>query len=109
MGQGVVWFSFKAICHDPRGTQDYIEIARQFQTVIISDLPIFTEVKDNLALRFISLVDEFYDHRVNLILSAEEKIENIYQGIKLHSEFKRTRSRLVEMQSLEYLGLAHLS
>ena len=109
LGQGVVWFAFKDICHNPRGTQDYIEIARQFQTVIISDLPIFTEDENNLARRFISLVDEFYDHRVNLILSAEENIENIYQGKKLHSEFKRTISRLIEMQSLEYLGLAHLS
>ena len=109
LGQGVVWFAFKDICHNPRGTQDYIEIARQFQTVIISDLPIFTEDENNLARRFISLVDEFYDHRVNLILSAEENIENIYQGKKLHSEFKRTTSRLIEMQSLEYLGLAHLS
>ena len=109
LGQGVVWFAFKDICHNPRGTQDYIEIARQFQTVIISDLPIFTEDENNLTRRFISLVDEFYDHRVNLILSAEENIENIYQGKKLHSEFKRTTSRLIEMQSLEYLGLAHLS
>ncbi len=109
LGQGVVWFAFKDICHNPRGTQDYIEIARQFQTVIISDLPIFTEDENNLARRFISLVDEFYDHKVNLILSAEENIENIYKGKKLHSEFKRTTSRLIEMQSLEYLGLAHLS
>ncbi len=109
LGQGIVWFAFKDICQNPRGTLDYIEIARQFQTVIISDLPIFTEDKDNLARRFISLVDEFYDHKVNLILSAEENIENIYKGIKLHSEFKRTASRLIEMQSLEYLGLAHLS
>ena len=79
-----------------------------FQTVLISNVPIFTEKKEDAARRFISLVDEFYDHNVKLILSAEARILELYQGDRLTFEFERTASRLQEMQSREYLANQHL-
>jgi cell division protein ZapE len=106
-GDGVAWFDFPEICDGPRSQNDYIEIAMQFQTVLISNLPQFTASNENAARRFISLVDEFYDHSVKLIISAEVPILEIYQGERLKFEFQRTESRLQEMQSNEYLGREH--
>ena len=106
-GDGVVWFDFPDICDGPRSQNDYIEIAMSYQTVLVSNLPCFTEKSENAARRFISLVDEFYDHNVKLIISAESPILEIYQGERLKFEFQRTESRLQEMQSNEYLGREH--
>ena len=106
-GDGVVWFDFSEICEGPRSQNDYIEIAMLYQTVLVSNLPRFTEQSENAARRFISLVDEFYDHSVKLIISAESPILDIYQGERLKFEFQRTESRLQEMQSNEYLGREH--
>jgi len=106
-GDGVVWFDFPEICEGPRSQNDYIEIAMLYQTVLVSNLPRFTEQSENAARRFISLVDEFYDHSVKLIISAESPILDIYQGERLKFEFRRTESRLQEMQSNEYLGREH--
>lgn len=106
-GDGVAWFDFPEICDGPRSQNDYIEIAMQFQTVLISNLPQFFVSNENAARRFISLVDEFYDHSVKLIVSAEVPILEIYQGERLKFEFQRTESRLQEMQSNEYLGREH--
>jgi len=102
----VAWFDFKEICDGPRSVSDYIYIARMFNTVLISHVPIF-ENKDDQARRFINLVDEFYDRNVKLILSAEETPQNLYRGTRLIDEFKRTASRLTEMQSHEYLAKQH--
>ena len=107
-GDGVVWFDFSEICEGPRSQNDYIEVATMFQTVLISNVPVFTEKKEDAARRFISLVDEFYDHNVKLILSAEARILELYQGERLTFEFERTASRLQEMQSREYLANQHL-
>ncbi|HEX2140352.1 MAG TPA: cell division protein ZapE [Woeseiaceae bacterium] len=107
--KGVAWFDFAELCGGPRSAVDYIEIARRYQTVILSGVPVLTADDENAARRFISLVDEFYDRRVKLIMSAAEKIESIYQGNKLSFEFQRTLSRLLEMQSPDYLHAAHLS
>lgn len=104
---GVVWFEFPEICEGPRSQDDYIELARCFQSVLVANVPQFTASSENEARRFIALVDEFYDRRVKLILSAETAIENLYAGRKLISEFQRTESRLREMQSHEYLAAAH--
>ena len=104
----VVWFDFDAICDGPRSQNDYIEIAEQFSSVLISAVPCFGLGKEDQARRFISLVDEFYDRKVKLILSAETSIKNLYQGRRLQFEFERTQSRLLEMQSDEYLGMQHL-
>jgi len=107
-GDGVVWFDFPAICEGPRSQNDYIEIAMMFQTVLISNVPRFDSRKEDAARRFISLVDEFYDHNVKLVLSAEVAVSELYAGDRLVFEFQRTESRLQEMQSKEYLGYEHL-
>jgi len=108
LAEGVVWFDFEALCDGPRGPEDYIQIARDFQTVIVSGVPRLDENRENAARRFVALVDEFYDRRVNLIVSAAEPISRVYAGSRLQREFERTRSRLLEMQSLEYLAAGHL-
>ena len=107
--KGVAWFDFSEVCDGPRSQNDYIEIARWFQTVIVSDVPILTTDLENSARRFIAMVDEFYDRRVKLILSAETGLEELYQGKKLEFEFRRTESRLSEMQSADYLHKAHIA
>lgn len=105
---GVVWFNFRAICDGPRGTNDYIEIARCFHTVLISNLPVMDWQMENQARRLINLVDEFYDRGVKLILSAAAPPLELYRGERLKFEFQRTVSRLQEMQSHEYLERPHL-
>ena len=106
-GDGVVWFEFKELCEGPRSQNDYIELATLFQTVLVSNVPQFTLAKEDAARRFISLVDEFYDHNVKLILSAAAPVLELYQGSRLRFEFQRTESRLQEMQSAEYLAREH--
>jgi len=107
--KGVAWFRFEDICDGPRSQADYIEIARWYPSVIISGVPRFDAQHDDQARRFISLVDEFYDRRVKLILSAETGVNELYAGTRLSFEFDRTTSRLIEMQSTEYLALPHLA
>ncbi len=106
-GDGVAWFDFAEICEGPRSQNDYIELAMVFQTVLIGNVPQFSVQREDAARRFISLVDEFYDHNVKLILSAAVPITALYQGEKLRFEFRRTESRLQEMQSVEYLAREH--
>ena len=106
-GEGTIWFDFDQICDGPRSQNDYIEISRLYQSVVISRVPRFTPLLENQARRFIALVDEFYDRSVKLVLSAETSIEDLYAGERLKFEFERTRSRLQEMQSDEYLHAPH--
>jgi cell division protein ZapE len=105
--ENVIWFEFEAICEGPRSQNDYIEIAREYQSVIVSQVPVLTAQRENAARRFIALVDELYDRHVNLILSAAAPPERLYQGDRLGFEFQRTISRLTEMQSEEYLASEH--
>jgi cell division protein ZapE len=105
---GVIWFGFAEICDGPRSQTDYIEISRLYHTVLISNVPQFTPLHENQARRFIALVDEFYDRRVKLIVSAAVPVEALYAGVRLRFEFQRTQSRLQEMQSHDYLALSHL-
>lgn len=105
--ENVIWFEFEAICEGPRSQNDYIEIAREYQSVIVSQVPVLTAERENAARRFIALVDELYDRHVNLILSAAVGPEGLYQGDRLGFEFQRTVSRLTEMQSEEYLAREH--
>ena len=108
-GEGVIWFSFAQICQTERSQNDYIEISRCYQTVMVSEIPQL-ESKDDAAMRrFISLVDEFYERHVNLMLTADVELEELYTGQRLAFEFKRTLSRLLEMQSHDYLALEHLA
>jgi cell division protein ZapE len=104
---GVIWFDFRAICDGPRSQDDYIEISHLYQTVLVSDVPRFDTTLENQARRFIALVDEFYDRRVKLILSAAVPATELYRGERLKHDFLRTQSRLVEMQSHDYLAEAH--
>ncbi len=107
-GDGVVWFDFKALCDGPRGPADYIEIARQFQTVLISGIPVMGDIENDMAKRFITLVDEFYDRNVKLIITAEAEPEALYSGKRLAEQFQRTISRLEEMRTHDYLAKQHL-
>ena len=109
VARGIAWFEFDAICDGPRSQADYIELARWYPSVIISGVPQFDASREDQARRFISLVDEFYDRRVKLVLSAEVALDALYRGERLAFEFERTTSRLIEMQSSEYLALPHLA
>lgn len=99
----IAWFEFETICSTPRAAQDYIELAQQFNTIIISDIPIMDEYSDDKTRRFIYLIDELYDRNVKLIASAFAEPERLYQGNMLKFAFHRTSSRLNEMRSHQYL------
>jgi cell division protein ZapE len=103
----VTWFDFQALCAGARSQDDYIEIAREFQSVIVSDVPLLDALHEDEARRFIALVDELYDRKVNLIVSAQAPPEALYRGERLHGLFARTVSRLTQMQSAEYLAREH--
>lgn len=105
--EDVVWFEFVELCDGPRSQNDYIELAREYHTVILSNVPALGRNKDDQARRFVNLVDEFYDRNVKLIISAERPLAELYSTGKLDFEFQRTISRLLEMQSHEYLGRPH--
>ena len=102
-----IWFNFTAICGGPRSQDDYIEIAREYQSVIVADVPVLDALHDNEARRFIALVDELYDRSVNLIVSAAAPPPALYRGERLSFPFERTVSRLIEMQSEDYLARQH--
>lgn len=103
----IVWFEFSELCDGPRSQNDYIEIARLYHAVLLSNVPVLGGSKDDQARRFINLVDEFYDRNVKLIVSAEASIVELYSGGRLSFEFERTQSRLLEMQSHDYLARPH--
>jgi cell division protein ZapE len=103
----ILWFDFAALCEGPRAVADYIVLAKTGPTVIVSNVPQFTIYSEDAAKRFVQLVDEFYDHHVKLVLSAAAPITALYDGERLRAEFGRTESRLIEMQSEEYLALPH--
>ena len=104
---GVVWFDFKTLCGGPRSQNDYLEIATQFHTVLLSDVPYMPVRMASEARRFTWLIDVLYDRRVKLILSAAVPAEMLYTEGPLLHEFPRTVSRLNEMQSMEFLASEH--
>ncbi len=104
---GVVWFDFKTLCGGPRSQNDYLEIATQFHTVLLSDVPFMPVNMASPARRFTWLIDVLYDRRVKIILSAAVAPEQLYTEGPLVHEFPRTVSRLNEMQSQEFLSLEH--
>jgi cell division protein ZapE len=103
----VVWFDFGELCDGPRSQNDYIELARIYHAVLLSNVPQLGAGRDDAARRFINLVDEFYDRNVKLVISAEKPVTELYQGSRLAFEFQRTVSRLQEMQSHDYLAREH--
>lgn len=106
-GKSIAWFDFSALCEGPRGPSDYIEIAQEFNTVLLGGIPAFDRTNEDAARRFVNLIDELYDRHVNLVCTASTSPIELYTGTRLQGAFERTASRLIEMQSAEYLGTAH--
>ncbi len=105
--EDVLWCDFRELCMKPRSPADFIEIANIYNTVLVSDVPHLDDLLSEGTRRFIYLVDEFYDRGVKLLLTSADSIIEIYEGEKLAFEIERTRSRLLEMQSDEYLQAEH--
>ncbi|WP_394204392.1 cell division protein ZapE [Shewanella waksmanii] len=108
--QGVLLIDFRALCDGPRSQRDYMELACEYHTVLLSNVEQMGEqlTGDDIARRFLAMVDEFYERNVKLIISAAVDLEEIYTEGLLTFEFRRCRSRLTEMQSHDYLALEHL-
>ncbi len=104
---GVVWFDFRELCVKPRSQNDFLELATQFHTMLLSDVPQMQVRHASEARRFTWLVDVLYDRRVKLLMSAQVAPEQLYAEGPMAHEFPRTVSRLREMQSAEYLALGH--
>jgi len=105
--KGMAWFDFAALCEGPRAAGDYIEIAREFHTVLLGGVPVMDATVDDAARRFVTLVDELYDRHVNLVCTADAAPPALYAGERLAGAFERTASRLIEMRSAEYLAQEH--
>jgi cell division protein ZapE len=103
---GIIWFDFATLCGGPRSQNDYLEIASRFHTVVLSSIPVMSASHSSEARRFTWLVDVFYDHKVKLLMSAEAPPEELYTQGVLSNEFHRTVSRIIEMQSREYMQSA---
>ena len=103
---GVIWFDFATLCGGPRSQNDYLELASRFHTVILSGVPRMSAAMSSEARRFTWLIDVFYDHKVKLIMSAEVEPEELYTQGAMANEFHRTVSRIIEMQSREYMDSA---
>ena len=104
----MVWFDFRELCATYRSANDYIEIAKMCHTVFISDIHCMTEAHDDVAKRFIHLIDALYDHQVKLVATAEDTPTALYSGNRLAFAFERTISRLTEMGMQRYLSLPHI-
>ncbi len=102
------WFDFATLCEGPRSQRDYLELARSFPVLLLSGVPALTAEAGNSARRFTWLVDILYDHRVKLVISAAVVPEALYRAGPNQREFARTVSRLIEMQSRDYMALPHV-
>ena len=109
IGKDVVWIEFSVLCETPRSSLDYIELSNIFDIVLVSNIPRLTDAKSEATRRFIALIDELYDRRIKVLLSAASPITELYTGQKFAFEFERTESRIVEMQSQKYLTKSSLS
>ena len=105
--RGVAWFSFAELCEQPRGAEDYIGIAGRYHTVILDGVPKLPESKRNEAKRFMTLIDALYEHKVNIVMAADAAPQDLYREGTHAFEFERTVSRLMEMQSAEYMDSPH--
>lgn len=103
LSRSIIWMDFKIICGNGRSQLDYIELATIFDTIFISGITIMTNKHEDQARRFIALIDELYDRKINIIVSSETKIDKLYQGDILTFDFRRTLSRLNEMSTRNYL------
>ncbi|MGB1088946.1 MAG: AFG1/ZapE family ATPase, partial [Alphaproteobacteria bacterium] len=107
-GNGVARFTFEELCARPLGAADYLAIAQTFHTVVLDNIPALSPAKRNEAKRFVTLIDALYEKRVKLICSADAPVESLYPQGDGAFEFERTASRLMEMQSADYLELEHI-
>ena len=107
--RGVARFAFKELCAEALGAEDYATIAQQFHTILIDNIPVMDEARRNEARRFMTLVDQLYEHRCNLVVSAQAEPESLYAGHDGAFEFQRTVSRLMEMRTPGYIEQAHLT
>lgn len=107
LAEDVVWLSFAELCQRARSAGDYLELAREFHTVLLQDVPQLGDEQDEAARRFIHLVDALYDHRVKLIVTAACPPGQLYTGTRLREAFQRTVSRLTEMSASGYLARPH--
>ncbi len=105
--EGVIWFEFKDLCESARSQDDYLEIASEHHSVLLANVPALGNDHNDAARRLLNLLDVFYDHKVKLVISAETSITELYSGQRLAFEFERATSRLLEMQSEEYLQTPH--
>ncbi len=105
--KGVAVFSFRRLCGEPRGAADYLAVARHFHTIIIVGIPVMGPEKRNEAARFVTLIDALYEHKVKLLAAADAEPEHLYESGDGSFEFQRTASRLIEMQSEDYLSQGH--
>jgi cell division protein ZapE len=105
--KGVAVFSFKRLCGESRGAADYLAVARRFHTVIIVGIPVMGRDMRNEAMRFVTLIDALYEHKVKLLAAADAEPEGLYPSGDGSFEFQRTVSRLEEMRSAEYLAEGH--
>jgi cell division protein ZapE len=103
----VAWFDFNGLCDGPRSQNDYIELGKLYHAILISNVPVMGVKNDDLARRYINLIDEFYDRGVKVIMSADAPIHEMYTGGSLDFAFQRTTSRMLEMQSHDYLAREH--
>ena len=104
-----VWFEFSDICQTPRSSGDYIQLAREFQTILVSNIPAMGDGQNDIVQRFIQLIDAVYDHNVKFIATALTSPDELYNGEGLTFPFQRTVSRLHEMRSEHYLSKAHIA
>ncbi len=108
VSEGVLLLEFAELCLAPRSAADYTQLAKEYHSVLIDNVPELTSEIEDGARRFVTLIDEFYDRNIKVAIVADRPMANLYSGKKLIFEFQRTLSRLVEMQSVEYLGREHL-
>ena len=107
LSSNTVWFKFETICGDGRSQNDYIEISKIYENVFISNIPKLEEKYTDEARRFVYMIDEFYDRNVKVIISAESSIDKLCNIKKINKDFERTKSRLNEMQSSDYMKKEH--
>jgi len=105
--KGVAVFSFKKLCGEARGASDYLSVARHYHTIILVGIPLMGPENRNEAARFVTLIDALYEHKVKLLAAADAEPQDLYIAGDGAFEFKRTASRLIEMQSAEYLAEGH--
>jgi cell division protein ZapE len=105
--KGVAVFSFRRLCGEARGAADYLSVARHYHTVILVGVPLMGPENRNEAARFVTLIDALYEHKVKLLAAADAEPQGLYVAGDGAFEFERTASRLIEMQSEEYLALGH--